>query len=266
MPTRSGATLHTSPRRDAIPPRPHHRGHERGHRPLDADGRGQLPPELDIPQGHGKVPWLVRAIWEEHAGWFRYESTTELYDVPPAAMWPELFELAGGPGPLLSRARAHLDSGRPLHALQFVDIVLAQEPDDAAALDVKLGRARAAARRPAAARTSARSGGSSRRSATPPRSGTHETRRPLPLRHRRRRRRRHQGWLTETAGYRWGDHGRRGPAHRDRRPASARVPMRIAYSVDEPRLELVAEHPRHHLGAHRLGRPPPRLLVRRRRR
>jgi alkyl sulfatase BDS1-like metallo-beta-lactamase superfamily hydrolase len=81
----------------------------------------------------------VRAIWEEHAGWFRYESTTELYDVPPAAIWPELLELAGGRGPLLARARAHLDSGRPLHALQFVDIVLAQEPTDTDALELQLG-------------------------------------------------------------------------------------------------------------------------------
>ena len=59
-------------------------------------GQITLPPELDIPQGHGKVPWIVRAIWEEHVGWFRYESTTELYDVPPSAMWAELTELAGG--------------------------------------------------------------------------------------------------------------------------------------------------------------------------
>jgi alkyl sulfatase BDS1-like metallo-beta-lactamase superfamily hydrolase len=102
-------------------------------------GQVQLPPDLDIPQGHGKVPWLVRAIWEEHAGWFRYESTTELYDVPPQAIWPELLELAGGTEPLIARGRAHLDGGRPLHALQFVDIVLAQEPDNLDALRVKLG-------------------------------------------------------------------------------------------------------------------------------
>jgi glyoxylase-like metal-dependent hydrolase (beta-lactamase superfamily II) len=102
-------------------------------------GEVRLPPELDIPQGHGKVPWLVRAIWEEHAGWFRYESTTELYDVPPQAIWPELLDVAGGPAPLLDRARTHLAAGRPLHALQFGDIVLASEPDNADALQVKLG-------------------------------------------------------------------------------------------------------------------------------
>jgi alkyl sulfatase BDS1-like metallo-beta-lactamase superfamily hydrolase len=102
-------------------------------------GRITLPPELDIPQGHGKVPWIVRAIWEEHVGWFRYESTTELYDVPPSAMWPELTELAGGASVLVDRARAHLDAGRPLPALHFTDMVLATDQGRATALEVKLG-------------------------------------------------------------------------------------------------------------------------------
>ena len=57
-----------------------------------------LPSELALPQVHGKVPWIVRAIWEEHVGWFRYESTTELYDVPPSSVWPDVVELAGGLG------------------------------------------------------------------------------------------------------------------------------------------------------------------------
>jgi alkyl sulfatase BDS1-like metallo-beta-lactamase superfamily hydrolase len=100
-------------------------------------GQITLPPELDIPQGHGKVPWIVRAIWEEHAGWFRFESTTELYDVPPSAIWRELTDLAGGAAVLTKQAQAHLDAGRPLHALHYTDIVLAQEPDAAAALQVK---------------------------------------------------------------------------------------------------------------------------------
>jgi alkyl sulfatase BDS1-like metallo-beta-lactamase superfamily hydrolase len=97
-----------------------------------------LPPELDIPQGHGKVPWLVRAIWEEHIGWFRYESTTELYAVPPAAVWSDLVELAGGVAPIIARAEAHLDADRPLEALQLIDIVLGEAPKDTAALQVKL--------------------------------------------------------------------------------------------------------------------------------
>jgi alkyl sulfatase BDS1-like metallo-beta-lactamase superfamily hydrolase len=96
-----------------------------------------LPPELRLPQLHGKVPWIVRSIWEEHAGWFRYESTTELYDVPPSTVWPDLTELAGGPGPLATRARAHLDQDRPLHALHLTDIALQVAPTDAGALQVR---------------------------------------------------------------------------------------------------------------------------------
>jgi alkyl sulfatase BDS1-like metallo-beta-lactamase superfamily hydrolase len=102
-------------------------------------GQITLPLELNIPQGHGKVPWIVRAIWEEHTGWFRFESTTELYDVPASAIWHELADLAGGAAVLTKQARAHLDAGRPLHALHYTDMVLAQDPDAPAALQVKLG-------------------------------------------------------------------------------------------------------------------------------
>lgn len=101
-------------------------------------GQVRLPPELAMPQVHGKVPWIVRAIWEEHAGWFRYESTTELYDVPPAAIWGELAELAGGTDALVSAASRHVSKDQPLRALHFTDIVLTLRPADADALRVKL--------------------------------------------------------------------------------------------------------------------------------
>ncbi|OHV74179.1 MBL fold metallo-hydrolase [Pseudofrankia sp. BMG5.36] len=101
-------------------------------------GQITLPPELAIPQGHGKVPWIVRAIWEEHTGWFRYESTTELYDVPPSAIYEELIELAGGTAPLIDRAETHLAAGRALEALHFAEIVLSQTPKDPVALRVQL--------------------------------------------------------------------------------------------------------------------------------
>ena len=96
-----------------------------------------LPAELALPQVHGKVPWIVRAIWEEHVGWFRYESTTELYDVPPSAVWSDVVELVGGTAPLVDRADDHAKAGRPLQALHLTDVVLAHAPDDADALRVK---------------------------------------------------------------------------------------------------------------------------------
>ncbi|HWS94277.1 MAG TPA: alkyl sulfatase dimerization domain-containing protein [Mycobacterium sp.] len=96
-----------------------------------------LPPKLALPQVHGKVPWIVRAVWEEHVGWFRYESTTELYDTPPSAVWQDVVELTGGTAALTARARNHVEQGRALHALHLTDMVLAHSPDDAAALEVK---------------------------------------------------------------------------------------------------------------------------------
>lgn len=95
----------------------------------------RLPPELSIPEVHGKVPWNVRAIWEEHAGWFRYESTTELYDVPPTAVWDDLVDLAGADA-LVSRAGEHVARDRPLHALHLVEMVRSADPThgDAAAV------------------------------------------------------------------------------------------------------------------------------------
>jgi alkyl sulfatase BDS1-like metallo-beta-lactamase superfamily hydrolase len=96
-----------------------------------------LPPELDLGQAHGKVSWIVRTIFEEHAGWFRYESTTELYDVPASAIWADLVELAGAGG-LTRRAADHAASGRLLEALHLVDMVLASQPDDPAALKLRV--------------------------------------------------------------------------------------------------------------------------------
>jgi glyoxylase-like metal-dependent hydrolase (beta-lactamase superfamily II) len=96
-----------------------------------------LPPELALPQVHGKVAWIVRAIWEEHVGWFCYESTTELYDVPPSSVWSDVVDLVGGTSPLTERAAAHAKAGRPLHAVHLTDVVLAHAPADADALRVK---------------------------------------------------------------------------------------------------------------------------------
>ena len=96
-----------------------------------------LPPELALPQVHGKVAWIVRAIWEEHVGWFRYESTTELYNMPASSVWSDVVDLVGGTAPLTERAAAHAKAGRPLQALHLTDVALAHAPADPDALAVK---------------------------------------------------------------------------------------------------------------------------------
>ena len=76
----------------------------------------RVPGHLDVGEGYGKTSWNVRAIWENYAGWFHHRSTTELYDVPPAAIAPDLVAAAGAdalavgrPGP----ARCRRTGGGP---------------------------------------------------------------------------------------------------------------------------------------------------------
>ena len=82
----------------------------------------QLPEQLRVSEGHGKVSWGVRAIWETVLGWYDYDTVANLYAVPPSAVHADLLELAGGAGPVAVRARRHLDAGRPLEALRLLDV------------------------------------------------------------------------------------------------------------------------------------------------
>lgn len=96
-----------------------------------------LPSELKIGEGHGKAAWNIRAIWCEYTGWFEYDATTSLYDVPASSVAGDLVELAGADA-LINRARAHLAASRPLEALHIIDVVLHAAPTDREALQAKV--------------------------------------------------------------------------------------------------------------------------------
>jgi alkyl sulfatase BDS1-like metallo-beta-lactamase superfamily hydrolase len=83
----------------------------------------QLPPELEVGEGYGKVSWSVRAIWENYAGWFKHESTTELYAQPRSAIYSDLIELSGGPQAIVDRAQLKLAEKKFVEALHLLDIV-----------------------------------------------------------------------------------------------------------------------------------------------
>lgn len=102
-----------------------------------------LPEDLALPEVHGKVSWGVRSIFDDYTGWFHLQSTTELYDIPRAALDPELVEMAGGPAAVSARAAAHLENGEPVRALHLSDMVLHTNPDDAVALRLRLDALRA---------------------------------------------------------------------------------------------------------------------------
>ena len=92
-------------------------------------GEIRTPAHLDIGEGYGKTSWNVRAIWENYAGWFHHRSTTELYDVPAAAVAVDLVA-AAGPAALVGAARARLEAAEPVAALHLTDIVLAADPEN----------------------------------------------------------------------------------------------------------------------------------------
>jgi alkyl sulfatase BDS1-like metallo-beta-lactamase superfamily hydrolase len=98
----------------------------------------QLPPELEISQGHGKVSWNVRAIWELLAGWFYYEDVADLYHVPAREVYPDLVELAGGPDRLVDRARSRFEVGQMLRALRLLEVAKAGGEESIAGLRLRI--------------------------------------------------------------------------------------------------------------------------------
>ena len=98
----------------------------------------KLPTALQMATGRGPESWYVRAIWEELTGWFRCESTTELYSVPQRAIWSELAEMAGGSDALAARAQGKVEAGKPVEALHFTDIALSVDESHQAARRAEL--------------------------------------------------------------------------------------------------------------------------------
>jgi alkyl sulfatase BDS1-like metallo-beta-lactamase superfamily hydrolase len=95
-----------------------------------------LPPHLDLVQNHGRVDWAVRSIWDYYAGWFHFDSTTELYPVPVREVYADLAAVAGNEG-LLTLAQNYLGQGEPVKALHIVEVVLEGDPANASALNLR---------------------------------------------------------------------------------------------------------------------------------
>ncbi len=88
----------------------------------------RLPAELRVGEGYGKVSWAVRTLWESYIGWFKLQSTTELYPDPSAAAMAELLDAAGA-GAVLERAQAALARGDAVMAIRLGEIVATASPD-----------------------------------------------------------------------------------------------------------------------------------------
>jgi alkyl sulfatase BDS1-like metallo-beta-lactamase superfamily hydrolase len=86
----------------------------------------QLPDELYLSQGHGKVSWAVKSIWEYYSTWFHFESTTELYAVPASEVYAEVGALAGVEA-LTAKAAEYRQQKQCVQALHLLEMALASE-------------------------------------------------------------------------------------------------------------------------------------------
>ena len=97
----------------------------------------QLPPNLALAQNHGRVSWAVKSIWEYYTTWFHFDTTTELYPVPPSEVYAALGE-AAGTATLVRKARDYLNAEKPVHALHLMEVALAHDAASSSALQVQL--------------------------------------------------------------------------------------------------------------------------------
>ncbi len=94
-----------------------------------------LPPELKVGQGYGQVKWAVRTIWEAYMGWFKAQSTSELYSTLPKAIYPELVEMAGLDA-VITKGHEKLTEGKAAEGQLYAEAALAAAPMSPAALQL----------------------------------------------------------------------------------------------------------------------------------
>ena len=97
----------------------------------------ELPEALYVGQGYGKVSWAVRTIWETYMGWFKSQSTSELYATQPREVHADLVALAGAAA-VVARGHARLAAGDPEGAMLLAEAVLAHDPRERGGLGLAL--------------------------------------------------------------------------------------------------------------------------------
>ncbi len=97
----------------------------------------QLPDELYVGQGYGKVSWGVRTIWETYMGWFKADYTSELYPTRPAASYGDLVKAAGRDA-RLKLGKEALSASDPEKANLFSEALLAADPKDKDAITLAI--------------------------------------------------------------------------------------------------------------------------------
>ena len=97
----------------------------------------KLPESLDVGESYGNLPWSIRGIYEGYAGWFDLNPAT-MYDVPMTAVLSDVVTMAGGAEPVAKLAAQRVAAGKYPEALRLTEAALTAEPNNAAALKVRL--------------------------------------------------------------------------------------------------------------------------------
>jgi alkyl sulfatase BDS1-like metallo-beta-lactamase superfamily hydrolase len=97
----------------------------------------KLPPELNVGESYGNLPWSIRGIYEGYAGWFDMNPAT-MYDVPMTDVLPDVVKLAGGATAIAKLADEKVVAGKYAEALRLTEAALTAEPANADALKVRL--------------------------------------------------------------------------------------------------------------------------------
>ena len=97
----------------------------------------KLPASYDLIEAFGKVSWSVRGIYDGYAGWYDM-NPSNMYEVPPTSVYPDLVKLAGGPDPIVKLALEKLEAKDPVDALHLTDVILAYDQKNAGALNARI--------------------------------------------------------------------------------------------------------------------------------
>jgi len=98
----------------------------------------ELPTGVTIRDGRCPPHWIARAVYEEYAGWFHQDRTSELYTTPQSAIWPELVEAMGGAEKVAERALGLLSEGEVEKALHFIEMAAAGQPADRKVIEAQI--------------------------------------------------------------------------------------------------------------------------------
>ncbi len=117
------------------------RGANLGKTPDELAEEIKLPPHLqaypELRELYGTVAWSVRAIYYGYLGWFD-GNATGLFPLPTRERALKVAELAGGVEQLLQAAEVALVGGETQWAAELADMLLAIDPQNPDALEIKI--------------------------------------------------------------------------------------------------------------------------------